>query len=36
VKEVHAEQAILDGELAVTDHLGRTMFADLMQRRKFA
>jgi bifunctional non-homologous end joining protein LigD len=36
VKEVHAGSVILDGELAVTDHLGRTIFADLMQRRKLA
>jgi|SRR5689334_903212 len=33
VKEVHAEAAILDGELAVTDHLGRSIFAAMMQRR---
>ena len=36
VKEVHAGAAILDGELAVTDHLGRTVFAELMQRRNLA
>ncbi|HEU4500530.1 MAG TPA: hypothetical protein VFR82_02675 [Nitrospira sp.] len=36
VKEVHAETAILDGELGVTDHMGRTVFADLMQRRNLA
>src|SRR5687767_946113 len=36
VKEVHADAAILDGELAVTDHMGRTIFADLMQRRNLA
>jgi bifunctional non-homologous end joining protein LigD len=36
VKEVHAERVILDGELAVTDHMGRTIFADLMQRRNLA
>ena len=36
VKEVHASAAILDGELAVTDHMGRTVFADLMQRRNLA
>ena len=36
VKEVHASAAILDGELAVTDHMGRTVFADLMQRRYLA
>jgi bifunctional non-homologous end joining protein LigD len=33
VKEVNAETAILDGELAVVDHLGRSVFADMMQRR---
>ena len=36
VKEVNAETAILDGELVVVDHLGRSVFADLMQRRHFA
>jgi bifunctional non-homologous end joining protein LigD len=36
VKEVHAERVILDGELAVTDHQGRTVFAYLMQRRNLA
>ena len=36
VKEVHASAVILDGELAVTDHMGRTVFADLMQRRNLA
>ena len=36
VKEVHASAAILDGELAVTDHMGRTIFADLMRRRNLA
>jgi bifunctional non-homologous end joining protein LigD len=36
VKEVHVDTAILDGELVVTDHLGRTMFADLMKQRKLA
>jgi hypothetical protein len=36
VKEIHAEGVILDGELAVTDHMGRTIFADLMQRRNLA
>lgn len=36
VKEVHAETAILDGELAVTHHHGRTVFADLMHRRNLA
>jgi len=33
VKEVNAETAILDGELVVVDHLGRSVFADMMQRR---
>lgn len=36
VKEVHAEMAILDGELVVVDHLGRSVFADMMQRRRAA
>jgi len=36
VKEVNADSAVLDGELVVTDHLGRTVFAHLMQRRKLA
>src|SRR4026207_1205566 len=36
VKEVNAETAILDGELVVVDHLGRSVFADLMQRRHHA
>ena len=36
VKEVNAETAILDGELAVADHLGRSVFADMMQRRHLA
>jgi len=27
---------ILDGELVVVDHLGRSVFADLMQRRHLA
>lgn len=36
VKEVHADAAILDGELVVTDHLGRTMFADLLKQRELA
>jgi len=31
-----AESAILDGELVVIDHLGRSVFADLMQRRHLA
>src|SRR5690349_13417010 len=33
VKEVNGEAAILDGELVVTDALGRSIFADMMQRR---
>jgi bifunctional non-homologous end joining protein LigD len=33
VKEVNADAAILDGELVVVDHLGRSVFADMMQRR---
>jgi bifunctional non-homologous end joining protein LigD len=33
VKEVNAQTAILDGELVVVDHLGRSVFADMMQRR---
>jgi bifunctional non-homologous end joining protein LigD len=32
VNAVNADTAILDGELGVTDHLGRTMFASLMKR----
>jgi bifunctional non-homologous end joining protein LigD len=36
VKEVNAETAILDGELVVVDHLGRSVFADMMQRRHLA
>jgi bifunctional non-homologous end joining protein LigD len=36
VKELHADAAILDGELAVVDHLGRSVFADMMQRRHLA
>jgi ATP-dependent DNA ligase len=35
-KEFRADTAILDGELVVTDHLGRTMFVDLMKQRKLA
>ena len=31
VKEVRVDNAILDGELVATDHLGRTLFAALMQ-----
>ena len=33
VKEVNAETAVLDGELVVVDHLGRSVFADMVQRR---
>jgi len=33
VKEVNADTAVLDGELVVVDHLGRSVFADMMQRR---
>ena len=33
LKEVNAETAILDGELVVVDHLGRNVFAGMMQRR---
>ena len=29
---MNAETAILDGELVVVDHLGRSVFADMMQR----
>jgi bifunctional non-homologous end joining protein LigD len=36
VKKVNAETAILDGELAVADHLGRSVFADMIQRRHLA
>ena len=36
VKEVNAETAILDGELVVIDHLGRSVFADMVQRRHLA
>ena len=36
VKEGNAETALLDGELVVIDHLGRSVFADLMQRRHLA
>ena len=32
-REVNVEMAVLDGELAVPDHLGRTVFADMMNRR---
>ena len=34
VKEINADCVVLDGELVVTDHHGRTIFADMMQRRK--
>lgn len=33
-KEVRAEQIILDGELVVTDHLGRSIFAEMLARKK--
>jgi len=33
VQEVNAETAILDGELLVVDHLGRSVFADMVQGR---
>ena len=33
VKAVNGEQVILDGELVVNDHLGRSNFAALMARR---
>lgn len=33
LKAVNGEQVILDGELVVTDHLGRSNFAALMARR---
>jgi hypothetical protein len=36
VKEVNANAAILDDELTVTDHMGRTIFADLIKRRHLA
>lgn len=32
VKELDVDNAIFDGELVVTDHLGRTVFAALLQR----
>src|SRR5215831_14573859 len=35
-REVNAETAILDGELGVPDHLGRTVFAAMMRRRREA
>ena len=31
---VSADSAILDGEWVVVDHLGRSVFADMMQRRR--
>jgi bifunctional non-homologous end joining protein LigD len=31
-----AESAILDGELCVTDHVGRSIFAEMMKRRNQA
>ena len=33
VREVNAEMAVLDGELAVPDHTGRTVFPAIMKRR---
>jgi hypothetical protein len=33
-RELNAETAILDGELAVPDHRGRTVFASMMKRRR--
>jgi bifunctional non-homologous end joining protein LigD len=36
VKEVNAESAFLDGELVVTDHLGRSIFSDMMTKRRLA
>jgi bifunctional non-homologous end joining protein LigD len=36
VEEVHADAAILDGELVVTDHLGRSVFKGMMQDRHLA
>jgi bifunctional non-homologous end joining protein LigD len=36
VKEVNAESALLDGELVVTDPLGRSIFADMMTKRRLA
>jgi bifunctional non-homologous end joining protein LigD len=33
VREVNAEVAVLDGELAVPDHTGRTVFAAMMKHR---
>ena len=34
VRELHVDNAILDGELGATDELGRTVFSALMQRMK--
>jgi bifunctional non-homologous end joining protein LigD len=36
VREVNAEDAVLDGELAVTDDTGRTIFASMMKGRRDA
>jgi bifunctional non-homologous end joining protein LigD len=36
VRQVTADSAILDGELVVTDHQGRLVFAHMMQRRRQA
>ena len=36
MKELHVTNAILDGELAATDELGRTVFAALMHRSQQA
>jgi bifunctional non-homologous end joining protein LigD len=33
---LRSETALLDGELVVVDHLGRSVFGDLMQRRYLA
>jgi len=32
-REVNAEMAVLDGELAVPDHTGRTVLSDIIKRR---
>lgn len=34
VRELHVNNAILDGELAATDEVGRTVFASLMDRSR--
>jgi bifunctional non-homologous end joining protein LigD len=34
VREVNAEVAVLDGELAVPDQTGRTVFASMMKHRQ--